>query len=126
MKPVAQVEKGFGWDAEARTTCDLRRVALEPSSEGGHFVVNHDHYGRVVVDKVVLLGVKPEDRDVLHAGALQISSGNSVSVSARSKRVWQQSRERKRSKTCAQNLPPCFVVPREHYEPAASSRINFV
>lgn len=59
MKPVAEFDQGVEGV--------LNRVALVPSHEGGHFVIDHSYYGKQIVDKVVLLGVAEEDVDMMHA-----------------------------------------------------------
>lgn len=66
MKPIAHVEMGMGRDKDCKAV-DLRRVALVPSHEEGHFVIEDSYFGKQVVSRVVLLDVADEDLEVIHA-----------------------------------------------------------
>ena len=48
-------------------TKDLRRVAVVPSHEDGHFIVDHSYFGKRLVGEVVLLGVSDEDLETMHS-----------------------------------------------------------
>lgn len=66
MKPVAHVIERAGWDKETKEPTDLLKVALEPSDEEGHFIVDNSYWGKQVVQRVVLLDVANEDVSAMH------------------------------------------------------------